>query len=279
MDFVKAFANDPEFTKLLGRRDDQIDLTAAALELARDAYPLLDFQPVFDWIAARAAELQGPLARAKSDEQVLGEIAACIAKRHGITGSEEIYELADGSFLNRVIENKTGIPISLSILYMAVAGAAGLSLKGVGAPGHFLTRFDTLDKPLFVDAFGGGLVMTYKECAARLEAQGVERRLIRRALEPVGPRVIMIRMLNNLKTLYARQEHWQSCWRVQHRLLALQPAEYGERRDWAVISIRAGHAGGALEMLESCLRTCPAEEREFLEKQKIAAHGKLAQWN
>lgn len=280
MDFLQDFAGDAEFTKLLGRRDDQVNLTAAALELARDAYPRLDFQPVFDWIGQRAAELSGPLARAESDEQILDELAECLAVRHGITGSPEIYDQADGSFLNKVIENKTGIPISLSALYMAVADRAGIALKGVGAPAHFLTRYDTLDSPLFVDAFAGGCVMTYDECAERLmETQGVEPDRVRRALEPVGARVIIIRMLNNLKTLYARHENWQPCWRVQHRLLALQPADYGERRDWAVISVHAGRAAGALEMLEACLKTCPQEEREFLERQKATAQGKLARWN
>jgi regulator of sirC expression with transglutaminase-like and TPR domain len=280
MDFFKDFVNDAEFTKLLGRRDDQVNLTALALELARDVYSNLDFQPVFDWIARRAAELQGPLARAASDEQILAELAACLAERQGVTGSTESYEQADGSFINKVIELKTGIPISLSVLYMAVAEAAGVALKGVGAPGHFLTRYDTLDAPLFVDAFAGGQVLTYDECVERFEAnQEIDRDQIRRALEPVGPRLIVTRMLNNLKALYAKQDDWQHCWPVQHRLLALQPGAYGERRDWAVISLRAGRPKGALEMLEACLKTCPADEREFLERQLAGAHGKLAQWN
>ncbi|MBI3865929.1 MAG: transglutaminase family protein [Planctomycetia bacterium] len=280
MDFLKDFAADTEFTRLLGRRDDEVDLTAAALELARDADPNLDFQPVFQWIERRAAELQAPLAGAATDEQMLEVLSDCLAGHHGITGSAAIYDSADGSFLNKVIEQKTGIPISLSVLYMAVAEQAGISLKGVGAPGHFLTRYDTLDAPLFVDAFAGGRVLTFDECAERLEeTQGVERSRARRALEPVGPRLIIIRMLNNLKALYARHEDWQPCWRVQHRLLALQPAVYAERRDWALVSLRTGRAAGALEMLEGCLKTCPAEERELLEKQKAAAHVKLAQWN
>jgi regulator of sirC expression with transglutaminase-like and TPR domain len=280
MDFLTDFSSDDEFTKFLGRRDDQVNLTAAALELARDAYPNLTFQPVFDWIAARAAELQGPVARASSEEQILAELAECLAVKQGITGSSEIYEQADGSFLNRVIELKTGIPISLSVLYMAVAEVTGVALQGVGAPGHFLTRLDTLHKPLFLDPYAGGSVLTYDECVERfMTDQGLDRRGIRRALEPVGPRVVIIRMLNNLKTLYAKQEDWRPCWHVQHRLLALQPADYSQRRDWAVISIRAGRAGAALEMLEACLKTCPADEREFLEQQLAAAHGKLAQWN
>ena len=86
-------------------------------------------------------------------------------------------------------------------------------------------------------------------------------------------------MLSNLKTLYARQGEWRACWKVQHRLLALQPAVYNERRDWAVVAIKAGRSGQALEMLESCLKTCPPEDRAFLETQQREARGKLAQWN
>jgi regulator of sirC expression with transglutaminase-like and TPR domain len=215
-----------------------------------------------------------------SDEAILGELAECLALHHGIIGSRESYEDADGSFLNRVIEHKTGIPISLSVLYMAVAKASGIELLGVGAPGHFLTRYETFDTPLFVDAYAGGTILTYDECVRRLETtQGVSPDEMRQAVEPVGPRLIIIRMLNNLKTLYAKQGEWKACWKVQHRLLALQPSLYGQRRDWAVISLKAGRCGPALEMLESCLKTCPAEEKEFLEQQKREAHGKLAKWN
>src|SRR5262245_31712261 len=111
MDFLEDFSADVEFLKLLGRQDDQVNLTAAALELARDSYPKLDFATVFRWIDQRAGELKGPMARAGSDEALLAELAGCLAKRHGIVGSREIFEQADGSFLNRAIERKTGIPI------------------------------------------------------------------------------------------------------------------------------------------------------------------------
>lgn len=280
MDFLKDFAADAEFQKLLGRQEETVNLTTAALELARDAYPELPFELVFRWIDDRAGELSGPVARAKSDEALLGELSACLAGRQGIVGSREAYETAAGSFLNRVIERKTGIPISLSVLYMAVAERTGLPLKGVAAPGHFLTCYETLDTPLFVDPFAGGEIRTFDEAVNWLEeTQGVARENARSALQPVGPRLIIIRMLNNLKTLYAKQGEWPACWKVQHRLLALQPAAYNERRDWAVISLKAGRSGQAIEMLENLLTTCPADDREFLEKQRREAHGKLAQWN
>jgi len=280
MDFLNDFTADVEFCKLLGRQEETVHLTTAALELARDACPKLPFELVFQWIDDRAGELSGPLARAGSDEALLGEFKACLAGRHGIVGSHEAYESADGSFLNRVIERKTGIPISLSVLYMAVAERTGVPLRGVAAPGHFLTCYETIDTPLFVDAFAGGAIRTYDEAVNWLEeTQGVARENAQTALQPVGPRLIIIRMLNNLKTLYAKQGAWRACWQVQHRLLALQPAAYNERRDWAVISLKAGRSGQAIEMLDDLLNTCPPDDRGFLEKQRHDAHGKLAQWN
>jgi regulator of sirC expression with transglutaminase-like and TPR domain len=280
MDFLDDFKSDTEFLKLLGRQDDMVNLTAAALELARDAYPGLAFEPVFQWIAERGRELSAPVARAASDEALLAELAACLAGRHEILGSLDSFEQPDGSFLNRVIERKNGLPISLSVLYMAVAERVGVTLRGVAAPGHFLTCYETIDTPLFVDAFNGGKVLTYEETAASLvEIQQVTAENVQQALEPVGPRLIIIRMLNNLKTLYARQGQWRACWPVQHRLLALQPAAYNERRDWAVISLKADRAGQALEMFERCLGTCPAEEQEFLEQHRLEAQSKLARWN
>ncbi|MCY2963406.1 MAG: hypothetical protein NT069_07095, partial [Planctomycetota bacterium] len=71
IDFLGDFAEDSEFSKLLGRRDDEVDLTRAALELARDADPNLSFDPVLNWVADRAGELSGPIARASGDEAIL----------------------------------------------------------------------------------------------------------------------------------------------------------------------------------------------------------------
>jgi regulator of sirC expression with transglutaminase-like and TPR domain len=279
IDFLNDFAIDTEFRKLLGRASE-IDLTTAALELARDAEPQLTFEPVHDWIAARARELTGPLARASSDEELIAELGRCLAERHGIRGTRESYESAEGSFLNRVIENRAGIPISLSVLYMAVAERAGVTLQGVSAPAHFLTRYEAPDEVLFIDAYASGEVLTLVDCIARVQnSTGVPREVAMSALEPVGPRQIIIRMLNNLKALYANQENWPALWRVQHRLLALQPSSHAERRDWGVASLKAGKTGPAIDMLNACLETCPTDERPALEQHLEEARRRQARWN
>ncbi len=273
------YQHDTEFTKLLARRSD-VDLTLAALELARDLYPGLDFRPTFDWINARGAELAGPVARARNERESLSELGRCLAEIHGIHGSPEAYEQADGSCLNRVIETGNGLPITLSILYMAVASQVGIELQGVSAPLHFLTRYESAEGPLFVDAFGDGRVLDEQECVEWLRAIADDETTdMERALQPALPRTIILRMLNNLKAIHARQENWRAAWRVQHRLSALHPASYEERRDLAVISLWADRPGQAIDLLRSCLRNCAPTERDALNSHLADAEKQLVRWN
>jgi regulator of sirC expression with transglutaminase-like and TPR domain len=279
MAFDSAYRSDGEFLKLLTRRPG-VNLVAAALEIARDADRNLDAAAVERWIEDRAAEVRGPVARAESEAEALTELGRCIHGRHGLTGGCAAFETPDGSYLHKVIENKTGIPISLSVLYMAVAAKVGLELKGVAAPRHFLTRYESCDGPLFVDAYHGGRVLTLDECLKFLGGvTNLPSELITSCLEPASERAIMIRMLNNLKALYAERGEWAAAWHVQHRLVALQPAAYAERRDLALIAIKAGRPGCAIDLLECCLANGPEEERAELQSQLRAAQASLCRLN
>lgn len=274
-----AYRCDGEFLKLLTRRSD-VDLVAAALEIARDADPSLDAAAVERWVEDRAAEVRGPVARAESEADALAELGRCIHGVHGLTGGCAAFETPDGSYLHKVIESRTGIPISLSVLYMAVAARVGLDLKGVAAPRHFLARYESADGPLFLDAYHGGRVLTLDECLKFLGGvTSLPEDLITSCLAPVGPRAIVIRMLNNLKALYAKRGEWTRAWDIQYRLVALQPAAYTERRDLAVVALKAGKPGCAIDLLNSCLANAPAEERAELKDQLRVAQASLCRWN
>ncbi len=273
------FDNDVEFTKLMARRED-VQLATAALELARDAYPNLNFAVTHDWIARRVAEISSRIVHAAHDAEALGMVTAGLAVKHGLTGTREAYIQADGSYLNRVIETRHGIPISLSVLYMAVANGAGLQLQGVAAPGHFVTRYEALDGPLFVDAFAGGEVLDLDQMLLRVTlATGFSEERALCVLEPASNRTIIIRMLNNLKALYAQQENWNAAWKVQHRLTALQPGSYEERRDLGLLSVKANRPGPAVDLLETCLKSASKNEASALESQLAEARRQLSQWN
>ncbi len=274
-----SYACDAEFLKLFTRRAD-VDLTLVALELARDAQPGLDFRPTLEWLDARGRELSGAVARSRTEDETLRLLVECLSERHGIFGDADCYERAESSFLNRVIETGRGLPITLSILYIAVAQRVGIDLRGVSAPKHFLTRYESIEGTLFVDPFAHGRIVSQRECLKWLcEVSGLRKSDVRPSLKPVGSRTIVIRMLNNLKALYVRQENWPAAWMVQHRLTALAPCSYQECRDLALISLRANRPGHAVDLLRSCLRTCSTDEKPALERHLQEASSQLCRWN
>lgn len=273
------FENDPEFRKLLQRKAD-VDLTVLALELARDGQPQLDFAHTLDWIARRADEVRSHVTRARNDRAMLRELSRCLSGTHGLHGNKEAFERAESSYLNRVIETGIGIPISLSLVYVAVAQRAGVELAGVAAPMHFLTRLESIEGPLFVDAFHQGEVLSYDECCTWLEGlSGLASEDVESALEPARPRAIVVRMLNNLKALHVTSESWEQAWHVQRRLTALHPGAFDFRRDLALVSLKSSRPGPAIDLLESCLKTCPAQDRPVLQKHLLAAERLLADMN
>lgn len=273
------FANDVEFRKLLSRRPD-VNLTVAALEIARDANPRLDFGHTLEWIAKRSREFSGPMARASSDRMVLQELTRCLSGQHGLHGDRGAFDRAESSYLNRVIETGLGIPISLSLVYVAVAQATGLELVGVATPMHFLTRYDALEGPLFLDAFHQGQVIEYDECLSWCQSiTGMSLDEVEPLLEPASPREIIIRMLNNLKAVNLRNEDWSNAWKAQRRLAALHPGAYDHQRDLAYLAMKSNHPGQAIDVLEGCLKDCPDQDRPLLIHQLRDAEHQIAEWN
>lgn len=277
--FDLEFQSDTEFQRLLAH-EPSVDLTLVALEVARDAQPQLDFGHTLQWIAKRGEEVRSHLVRAKDDRAMLRELSRCLSGTHGLHGDKEAFQRAESSYINRVIETGVGIPISLSLVYVAVAQSVGVDLEGVAAPMHFLSRLETIEGPLFVDAFHQGEVLNYDECCSWLHSlSGLTPDEIESALEPARPRDVVERMLNNLKALHVRQEQWDHVWHVQRRLVALHPSAYEQRRDLALIAIKSNRPGPAIDLLEGCLKSCTPGERASLQKHLHAAERLMANWN
>ncbi|HEY0982954.1 SirB1 family protein [Schlesneria sp.] len=273
------FTADHEFCKLLARRQD-VDLIRVSLELARDAQPNLNFDHTLEWINRRSSELRSHITRLRSDRDVLNELVRCLAGTHGLHGDKDAYLRAESSYINRVIETGVGIPISLSMVYVAVAQGAGIELNGVAAPMHFLTRIDTIQGPFFINAFHAGEVLNYDDCIEWIESlSGLSSEEIERSLEPARPREVVIRMLNNLKALHVTQECWEQAWRVQCRLLALHNEAFDQRRDLALIAIKANRPGVAVDLLQKCLKDCLNKDRPMLLQQLRTAEHNLSKWN
>ncbi len=236
---------------------DPIPLDEAALAIAAEEYPRLDPAAELarlDALAARVVVRAPPPARAASLLRALREV---LAGEAGLHGSAADYDDPRSSFLNEVLDRKAGLPITLSLVYMEVGRRAGLTLDGIGLPGHFLTRYQSpTGAEVFVDAFHGGEMLSADDCLSRYRAR-TGRDLDRRLLGPATPRQIVLRMLGNLRRLYAARSDDVRAWWVLDRILLVAPSQLAALRDRGLAAARLGAAAAAARDLEAYLARAP----------------------
>lgn len=239
--------------------DPAMSLTEVALEIARLEYPRLEagatretLSRLGDRAAARVETLEGapPRDRVRALNAVLYDEA-------GFEGDRLHYDDLRNSCLNAVVARRRGIPITLALVFLDVAGRAGLRVQGISFPGHFLVRCEGegLHDDLILDPFTGGIELSETDCRRILmNHMGDDAVFSAALLEPAGPRAVVERMLTNLKRLYVRQQAFADARRVTDLLLALDPGASEERRDRGLLSFHLGDMGAALRDLEHYLQ-------------------------
>ncbi len=240
------FADSPEFRRLLDDEPD-VSLAAVALEIARDAYPRLDASAYLAKIDAVAARARGRCGAGAKPAAVLSQINWILFVEERFRGNAEDYYDPRNSYLNEVLDRKTGIPISLSVVYAAVAERLGLKLSGVGLPAHFVLRLEGSDPPLFIDAFHEGRLLDAHGCV-ELASAAVGRPIVLSdsELASIPASSTVARMLRNLKAIYGGEGDFAAALPVVRRLAALRPSDLEEQRDWGLIAHRSGHPGEAV---------------------------------
>ncbi len=173
------------------------------LLVARFGNPLLKVEHVRRELDGFAQLLNYRLARVSSALEVLDEVNQFFFEELRFRGNQTKFLEPDNSYLDRVIERRTGIPISLASVYLLIVRTRlGLPFSGASAPGHFLVRYDGLrGEPLFIDAFNGGVILRERDIKHYLEASGLP--FHKQFLDPAPPRAILLRMLRNLIIVFA----------------------------------------------------------------------------
>ncbi|MSQ28380.1 MAG: tetratricopeptide repeat protein [Dehalococcoidia bacterium] len=234
-----------------------IDLASAALLVAAAEYPALDLVRELgnlDALAAGAARFIGeerdPLFCANTLSQFLFD-------EIGLRGNRDDYYDPSNSYLNRVLERRLGIPISLSLVYIEVGRRLGIPLEGIGMPGHFLVRHTGV-MDLFIDPFHGGILLSPAECASRLqEVTGYDGAWRPEFLAPIGERDFLARMLRNLKGIYLQGQAHEQARRTMDFLVTLLPEVGVERRDRGLVHYQLGDHAAALTDLRAYVANEP----------------------
>ena len=204
LDDIRAQRLEGEFQALSACDDDGLDLEAGAFLIARFAYPDLDVAASVGVLDALAREVRERLGRKASGEEIVKTINRYLFVEQGFAGNTHEYYDVDNSYLNRVLERKTGIPISLSAVYLLVGKRLELPVFGVGMPGHFLVKYEADRYRIFVDSFNGGALLTQKDCARFLDQAGYG--FDERYLQKTPARTILIRMLKNLVAIHNKMD-------------------------------------------------------------------------
>ncbi|MDG3003699.1 SirB1 family protein [Paludisphaera mucosa] len=270
--------SSPEFDRVVAG-DPRPDLARVALEIARDFHPGLDVEACLGRIHALAERVRLRRREGASARKVLGQINWVLFIEEGYTGNTEDYFDPRNSFLDEVLDRKTGIPISLSILYGSIAERLGVSLGPVNSPAHFLLRLDD-GESTFVDPFHGGELLDPDACQRRIaELTGKPGPLPEARLAACSPATVVARMLRNLKSIYVGQEDFASAHVVQRRLAAVATDPL-EQRDLGMLCLQLDRAGEAIDPLVAYLRSRPtAADAETVEALLSGARAIVAQWN
>jgi regulator of sirC expression with transglutaminase-like and TPR domain len=186
------------------------------------------------------------------------ERAVCLSgflfQEIGLRGNEEDYYDPRNSYLNAVLDRRTGLPIALSALYIEMARRIDLPAVGVGLPGHFIVAVEGPEESCLIDPFHGGMLLTRDDAAALVRnVTGYGGPLDPAWLKPVGSREILARMLLNLRGAYIRREAWAEAAATVERLRLLQPGEPEHLRDLGMLCQRAGSLRKAVGHFEDYL--------------------------
>jgi regulator of sirC expression with transglutaminase-like and TPR domain len=278
------FAHNPEFHRLLERSygpRDEPDLARIALEIATDVYPSLDIEGYLARIETLAARVRDRCADLTRPRQVLGQINWVLFVEEGFQGNVDNYYDPRNSYLNEVIDRKTGIPISLSVLYWRVAAGLGLTVAGVNLTAHFMLRTGQGADTIFIDPFDSGALLDRDDCQRRIaERLGHRITLSTRQLAPCPPLLVVARMLRNLKAIYLQNDDYPAAIPVQKRLAALAPDDSQEQRDLAILCLQVDRPAEAIVPLQTYLDAFPdTPEANELETLLRAARRKVAERN
>jgi regulator of sirC expression with transglutaminase-like and TPR domain len=269
---VQARRPSPRFEELAGAADETIDVALGAALIARDVYQDLDVGSVL----ARFDELAGPIVRLGLDgmnaEAQALELAHYIYERQGFAGNETDYYDPKNSLLPDVLERRVGIPITLALVYCEIAKRVGVPARGVGFPGHFLVRIerrgpDQALPPVIVDPFFNGRVLDDRSLDALLKkVVGPEENLRPEHLAPASPRLVLVRMLTNLKTIYLSRGEDSRALLALDRLVSMMPDAPPVLHERGLLAARLGS-----------LEVARADLRRFLELSPEAAESKAVQ--
>ena len=241
-------------------QDEEFALHEGALCIAAHGCPDMDFETELDRL-----DILADRCDCSSREQMLLSLFGDL----GFHGNRGDYYVPRNSFLNEVMRQRTGIPISLAVLTIAIGERAGYQFEGIGLPGHFLLR-DRSEPDVFIDVFAGGAMLDAQGCEDLFhQITGGDKGFHPAFLAPVDSSLILEWILGNLRAIYAqKQDHANLEWVLELRMMC-PSVPVGEAKQFGLINMERGRFDEAARRFEALAQT--AEEGDEEQLQRLAA--------
>jgi regulator of sirC expression with transglutaminase-like and TPR domain len=255
------------FSEIAALDEVSLSLDRAALAIASEEYPSLDIQAYLRKIDTLAARAEVLIGIDRTPVNVIESINEVLFVQEALRGNSDDYYDPRNSYLNEVLDRKLGIPLSLSVIYMEVAKRIDFPIHGIGFPGHFLVKHIATDRDIIIDPYNLGRILTPNDCQELLDkihkgAMEMNASL----LQPMEKRMILTRMLYNLKGIYTQNEQYIKALSVIDKILMLNPWTPSELRDRGLLYMQTSLFAKALADLESYLaRTAAPEDSSYIQ--------------
>jgi len=271
-----------EYFQSLVAEDASLPLLEAAISVAQDEFPGLDVQAVLSDIDGLAARLRQRIAVDASPTNKLRLLNNYFFHELGFAGNVNNFYDMHNSFVHQVLNRRRGIPITLALIYIELAGQIGLLARGISFPGHFLVKVRMAQGEVVIDPFSGKslsrdhleeLLLPYRQSPGQAGGSpGVEPAAPLAAfLQPAVSREVVARLLRNLKEIHRSNLDWARVLAVMQRLVLLLPDEFAERRDRGLAFEHLGHFDSAAADYMVYLEHCPHAPDHASVKQRLFA--------
>ncbi|MCB9078530.1 MAG: tetratricopeptide repeat protein [Anaerolineaceae bacterium] len=254
---------DQSVTTMLAKDEGLIDLAGTALLIAEYLTHPFDKQLYLNRLDKMAAAIRSQLTPAQSATDIIDALNFYLFGQVNYTGNTNDYYNPDNSFLNRVMDGRTGIPLTLSMIYLEIGWRLRLPLWGIGLPGHFIVGYGAEADPIYIDVFHRGQRITEDDCLALSNTPSQRHDTFKRQfLRPVSKKAMLYRLLLNLKHIYLDQQKWPDALKTIDLMMILRPPEIGNLRDRGLIYYRLNRLSEAVTDLQRYIFLAP-ENRDI----------------
>ena len=261
-----------EFSDLVGKLGEDLDLALAALYIAAEDNPSIDIYGSLNHLDQLAHEVSTSLQADSPLVEQLNHLSLYLGVKEGFHGNKDDYYNPDNSYFDRVLKSRTGIPITLSLVYMEVGARLGITLEPIGLPGHLILRCGPSNQPIFIDPYHRGKILLIEDCEALVaEIFGRHVELTDDHFHPISRRQFLIRLLSNLKSTYIQRNDYQKALAAADRICLVDPNQPDNLKQRAWLFRQMGQFSRAISDLRNYLKLRPTPEDSKKIEAEIAS--------